>query len=170
MKTSPAGRKLIGQFEGLRLKAYQDSVGVWTIGYGHTSAAGSPIVFLGMEITEQEADRILSRDLEGAEKAVQAFVKVPLNQNQFDALVSFTFNLGPGNLAKSTLLRRLNSGDYNVGNEFLKWNKAGGKVLSGLTKRRELEKQLYESGASKQPAKPSFLSLLIKLFMVLVGK
>lgn len=140
MKTSFAGIALIQQFEGRRLEAYKCPAGVWTIGYGHTSAAGKPEVKPGLVITKQEANDILVRDLVRYEDAVDRLVKVPLTQNQFDALVSFTFNVGEGALAKSTLLKRLNAGDYNaVPAELMKWTKAGGKELPGLVRRRRAE-------------------------------
>lgn len=143
MKTSAQGRALIEAFEGRCLKAYQDSVGVWTIGYGHTSAAGEPYVRAGMTITDGDADRILATDLGKVEKQIEQYITKPLNQAQFDALVSFTFNLGPGNLAKSSLCRRVNAGDYDVANEFLKWDMAGGKQLAGLTRRRKAEAMMW---------------------------
>lgn len=151
MKTNDAGVALIKQFEGLRLEAYADPAHGWkvpTIGYGHTDAAGAPKVYKGMKITAQKADEILRADLGQYEQAVNAAVTVPLNENQFAALVSFTFNLGAGNLRSSTLLRKLNVRDYTgAAAEFPKWNKAGGKVLAGLTKRRNAERALFESKA-----------------------
>ena len=145
MKTSASGRALIAACEGLRLSAYKDSVGVLTIGYGHTSAAGPPLVKVGMRLSgKSEADAILAVDLEKVEQQVSSRVSVPLDQHQFDALVSFTFNLGPGNLSRSTLLRKLNAGEYrSASNEFKRWNKAGGKVLRGLTTRREAERLMF---------------------------
>ena len=144
MKTSDRGIALIKAHEGLRLQAYQDPVGVWTIGYGHTTAAGPPKVERGMKITDAGADAILRQDLAKFEGYVSSAVKVPLNQNEFDALVSFTFNLGPGNLRSSTLLKKLNAGDRaGAADEFLKWTKAGGKTLPGLVKRREAERALF---------------------------
>lgn len=143
MKTSANGRALIEAFEGRFLTTYLDSVGVPTIGFGHTSAAGEPYVERGMTITAIEADVILADDLAKVERQVEQYIKVPLNQAQFDALVSFTFNLGPGNLSKSSLCRRLNAGDYMVANEFAKWNKAGGNVLKGLTRRRMAEAAMW---------------------------
>lgn len=126
---------IIKGYEGLRLKAYQDSVGVWTIGYGHTKGVSG-----GMEINETQADTFLREDVSWAQDAVNDNVSVPLNQCQFDSLVSFTFNLGETNLKSSTLLRKLNGGDYlGAANEFQRWNKAGGKELAGLTKRRNAE-------------------------------
>jgi GH24 family phage-related lysozyme (muramidase) len=146
MKTSANGRALIEACEGCRLTAYQDSVGVWTVGFGHTSAAGLPSVRQGMSLSgKAEADEILARDLEKVERQVAQYVKVGLTQNQFDALVSFTFNLGPGNLSRSTLLRKLNAGDVpGASAEFGKWNRAGGKVLDGLTKRRRAERLMFD--------------------------
>ncbi|UGA37973.1 lysozyme [Chromobacterium haemolyticum] len=141
MKTSAKGITLIQKSEGLRLKAYQDSVGVWTIGYGHTG----PDVKPGMVITQAQADALLARDLERFEAGVARLVKVPLNQNQFDALVCFSFNLGLGALQGSTLLLRLlNAGDYaGAAAQFPRWNKAGGKELPGLTRRRAAEQAMF---------------------------
>lgn len=138
--------ELIKKSEGLRLYAYLDAVGVWTIGYGHTSAAGAPKVYKGMRITAQEAEDILLADLERVYiPAVTKNVSVPLNPNQLGALVSFVYNLGEANFKKSTLLKKLNKADYKgAAAEFPKWNKAGGKVLKGLVTRRAAEKALFE--------------------------
>jgi lysozyme len=145
MKISQDGINLIKHYEGLRTKAYLDSVGVATIGYGHTKG-----VKLGMMITETKAEELLKQDLEYFENKVLDLVKVNLLQNQFDALVSFVFNVGEGNLKKSTLLKKLNKTIYfrqqeleDIANEFLKWDKAGGKVLPGLTKRRQAERMMF---------------------------
>lgn len=155
MQTNQAGIDLIKEFEGVRLTAYRDPVGVLTIGYGHTSAAGYPDVEPGMTITAAEAESILRRDLQQYEAAVSNAVKVPLTANQFAALVSFTYNLGPGNLRSSTLLWKLNTGDYaGAAGEFPRWNKAGGKVLRGLTRRREAERALFQSSAPSTPNLP----------------
>ena len=144
MRTGDAGVALIKRFEGLELEAYQDSVGIWTIGYGHTSAAGTPEVKPGMRVTEEEAEAILRQDLQKFERDVDGAVKVDLNQNEFDALVSFTFNVGIGNLKSSTLLRKLNRDDrIGASEEFPRWNKAGGRVLTGLVRRRAAEKALF---------------------------
>ena len=141
--TSQAGIDLITSFEGCRLTAYQDSVGVWTIGYGHTSG-----VYHGMTITEEEAIAFLRQDLKTAENAVNSNVTYGINQNQFDALVSFTFNVGTGNFTSSTLLKKLNAGDVNgAANEFDRWIYAGGQVLEGLVRRRAAEKQMFLSGS-----------------------
>lgn len=147
---------LIKSFEGWRDTAYKDAVGVWTIGYGHTSMAGPPEVKPGMKITKAEGEAILARDLVKYENAVRNYVRVPLNDNQFGALVSWCYNVGPGNVAKSTLVKRLNAGQYeSVPAELAKWNKAGGKVLKGLTRRREAEAALFQKPASGSKPAPA---------------
>ena len=139
MNISQEGIALIKKFEGCELEAYQDSVGVWTIGYGHTKT-----VHEGMTITQEEADNLLNLDIREFEKYVQSIVKVPLKQHQFDALVSWTFNLGPYNLMNSTLLKELNSSNYSkVPSEIKRWNKSNNKVLDGLVKRREAEAKMF---------------------------
>ena len=141
VNTSENGIELIKDFEGRRLVAYQDSVGVWTIGYGHTKTAREDRL-----IIKSTADRLLAEDLAEFEKYVEEYVTVTLTQNQFDALVSWTFNLGPGNLQESTMLRKLNQGLYTeVPDEMRRWNKAGGEVLKGLVRRREAEAELFGS-------------------------
>lgn len=141
MKTSQRGIDLIKHFEGCRLSAYQDAVGVWTIGYGHTVG-----VQPWHRITRDRAEELLRKDLERFERAVLNSVDVELTQNQFDALVSFAYNLGGGNLRRSTLLRKLNAGDYaGAQAQFLRWDKAGGRVLRGLTRRRTAEADLFGS-------------------------
>lgn len=146
MQTSDKGIALIKEFEGCKLTAYQDSVGVWTIGYGWTQPVNGVPVGKGMTITQQTADDLLHSGLVQYEKGVAGLVKVTINQNQFDALVDFAYNLGVKALEGSTLLKKLNAGDYTgAAAEFPKWNKAGGKVLNGLTRRREAEKALFLS-------------------------
>jgi len=145
MKTNEEGLNLIKHFESLRLEAYKDSVGVWTIGWGHTGLShkdGS--VYSGRVITEDKANELLKLDLKWSEEAVTKHVKVTLNPNQFSALVSFTFNLGETNFRKSTLLKKLNLGDYfSTSMEFEKWCNAGGKRLKGLYRRRLSERNLF---------------------------
>jgi Phage-related lysozyme (muraminidase) len=142
MKTSELGLNLIKHFEGLRLQAYQCSAGVWTVGYGHTSG-----VHPGDIIDEVQAGIFLRNDIAASESTVMRFVTVALSQHQFDALVSFVFNLGSGNFATSTLLRKLNAGDYAVAaEEFPRWVHAGGKPLMGLVRRREAERNLFMYG------------------------
>jgi lysozyme len=146
MRTSDNGVKLIEQFEGRYLNAYRCPAGVLTIGYGHTTAEGPPVVKEGMRITEEEADTILRSDVAKEEGHVSGLVKVPLSQNQFDALVSFCFNVGPTNLANSTLLRTLNAGNYDaVPAELLKWTRGGGRELPGLVRRRQAEAALWKA-------------------------
>ena len=139
MKLGEKGTEILKYFEGCRLEAYQDSVGVWTIGYGHTKG-----VLEGMTITQEGAEQLLQTELEEYEGYIEKYVTVPLTQNQFDALVVWVYNLGPTNFRNSTLLKELNAGNYNAaGQEITRWNKAGGKVLAGLVKRREAEAQLF---------------------------
>jgi len=138
-KTNNAGIELIKQFEGLYTKAYLCPANVLTIGYGHTAG-----VRQGQEITETEAEEFLIEDLSSAEKSVERLITSDLNDNQFAALVSFTFNLGAGNLKTSTLRRKLNGGDYDaVPSELARWVKAGGKTLAGLIRRRAAEGELF---------------------------
>ncbi|HIC8803578.1 TPA: lysozyme [Enterobacter asburiae] len=146
MQTSEKGIALIKQFEGCKLTAYQDSVGVWTIGYGWTQPVDGKPIRAGMTIKQETAERLLKTGLVSYESDVSRLVKVGLTQGQFDALVSFTYNLGARSLSTSTLLRKLNASDYaGAADEFLRWNKAGGKVLNGLTRRREAERALFLS-------------------------
>ncbi|EPC0985435.1 lysozyme [Enterobacter hormaechei] len=146
MQTSDKGIALIKQFEGCKLTAYQDSVGIWTIGYGWTQPVDGKPIRAGMTIKQETAERLLKTGLVSYESDVSRLVKFGLTQGQFDALVSFTYNLGARSLSTSTLLRKLNVGDYaGAADEFLRWNKAGGKVLNGLTRRREAERALFLS-------------------------
>jgi len=139
MKTSGEGIALIKKFEGCELNAYQCSADVWTIGYGHTRGVSE-----GDTCTKDDAETILIDDLVEFEGYVNDLVDTELTQNQFDALVAWTFNLGPTNLKSSTLLTRLNSGDLDdVPHQIKRWNKAGGKVLDGLVRRREAEALLW---------------------------
>jgi GH24 family phage-related lysozyme (muramidase) len=144
MQTSDKGIALIKEFEGCKLTAYQDSVGVWTIGYGWTQPVDGKPIRTGMTINQDTAERLLKTGLVSYENDVTRLVKVSLTQGQFDALVAFTYNLGARSLSTSTLLRKLNAGDYSgAADEFLRWNKAGGKVLNGLTRRRMAERQVF---------------------------
>ena len=144
MKTSDKGIALIKAHEGLRLNAYLCPAKVWTIGYGHTSAAGEPVVREGMRITRAEANSILLRDLGKFEERVNRLVKVPLTQGQFDALVSFDFNTGK--LHSSSLLKKLNAGEHSrVPAQLMRWTKGGGKELAGLVRRRRDEAELWRS-------------------------
>ena len=155
-KTATRGIELIKNFEGLRTTAYKCPAGVWTIGYGHTGTVDGKLISGGMTITAAKATELLKKDLAEFEAAVNSSVTAPITQNMFDALVSFSFNVGAGALRRSALLRKLNAKDYNgAANEFPLWNKAGGKVLNGLVRRRKAEKELFLTGASEVMKKPS---------------
>ena len=137
--TSKAGIDLIKRFEGLRLAAYFDAVGVRTIGYGHTRT-----VQPGQKISEDQADALLKDDLARFEHAVNDYVSVEINQHEFDALVSFAFNVGVDALRRSTLLRMLNEGQRQAAaDQFWRWDKAGGRTLAGLKTRRAEERDLF---------------------------
>ena len=140
MAISQEGIALIKRFEGCELKSYRCSAGVPTIGYGSTKG-----VSMDMEITQERAEALLIEDISDFEEEVNKCVKVPLTQNQFDALVAWTFNLGGTNLRNSTMLKVLNEGDYEkVPSEMKRWNKAAGKTLDGLIRRREAESLLFK--------------------------
>lgn len=142
MQTSDKGIDLIMKYEGLSLTPYVCSGNKLTIGYGHVI---QPYESFGDSITAYQAENILRKDVRVAERAVRRQVDVALTQNQFDALVSFTFNLGEGNLARSTLLKKINAGDTSgAAAEFHKWVYAGGKRLKGLENRRLAERALFE--------------------------
>ena len=144
MKTSGEGIALIKKFEGCRLNAYQCSAGVWTIGFGTTKG-----VKKGATCTQDEAEALLADDLFKFEKIIHKQVNVPLQQHEFDALVSWVYNLGGGNLAESTLLVRINddtdSSRADIPYQIKRWNRAGGKVLDGLVRRREAEALLWQN-------------------------
>jgi lysozyme len=151
MKTySQNGLALTRQFEGLHLTAYADPVGIWTIGYGHTG----PGVHPGLTVSREQADALLSADVIRTASAVNKLVTVPINQNQFDALVDFAFNLGPGALASSTLLHCINTGDFSAAaREFPRWDRATGRITPGLLRRRLAEVALFtQPVANLQPA------------------
>ncbi len=138
-RINAAGLALIKAYEGLSLRAYRCPAGLWTIGYGHTATA-TP----GQELREEQADALLLHDLRGFEKAVAELVQVPLNDNQFAALVSLVFNIGIAAFSRSTLLKRLNAGDYDkVPGELMRWTKTGTLELPGLVRRRTAEGDLW---------------------------
>ena len=139
MKMSSTGVDLIKHFQNCKLTAYQDEKGIWTIGWGHTAG-----VKKGDKWTQGKADNTLLNDIDEFEGYVNHYVNVPLTQNQFDALVSWTFNLGPGNLKSSTMLTKLNEKSYDeVPSQMKRCNKAGGKVLRGLERRRNAEAAMF---------------------------
>jgi len=140
-KYSDQGFALTKQFEGLKLTAYQDQGGVWTIGYGHTG----PNVHGGLTITEDQANQLLEADMARAVTAVNNAVTAEISQAQFDALVDFVFNLGATSLLTSTLLRDVNSGDFtDAAPQFLLWDHCKGVVVPGLLRRRQAEMQLFQ--------------------------
>ena len=146
MKCSQEGLALIKKFEGCRLKAYRCSANVLTIGYGHTGGVKEDDT-----ITQPEADKLLENDIAKFEEYVSDNVIVELKQYQFDALVAWTFNLGVGNLRSSTMLKKLNESDYDsVPSEMKRWNKAAGKTLDGLIRRRKAEGLLFENKEGHQ--------------------
>jgi lysozyme len=144
---SAEGIALIKKFEGCPQKdgmcySYQDAIGVWTLGFGFTKNVGPD-----SKISVEEAERRLIEELKEYSGYVNRMVTVDLSQNEFDSLVAFTYNLGPTNLSESTLLKELNSGNrVRVPNEMRRWNKAGGKVLEGLVRRREAEAIMWSGG------------------------
>jgi lysozyme len=142
--TSDKGLDFITEVEGNKLEAYKDTGGVWTVGVGHTTDKHLNVL-PGLKISKELSRWLLTIDVAEAEDSVNRLVNVPLNQNQFDALVSFVFNLGEGNFASSTLLKKLNAGDYGaVRNQLARWVYDNGKLLAGLVKRREGEANLFE--------------------------
>jgi lysozyme len=147
-QSSAKGLNLIKTFEGLSLKPYLCPAGIPTIGYGSTFYSnGTKVKIIDKPISEYQATTLLMNTLRHYEQSVDSFCRDDISQTQFDALVSFAYNCGVGNLKSSTLLKKVNANpnDPTIRQEFLKWNKGGGKVLSGLTKRRTAEADLYES-------------------------
>lgn len=174
------GLRLIEQWEGCYLTAYHgaaDRPGLLTIGYGHTDAAGPPKVTAGMVISRAKADAILRSDLSRCEASVDRMVTVALSDNQFAALVSFVFNCGEANFAKSSLLKKLNAGNYAaVPAELMKWTKANGVTVQGLANRRAAEAGLWARGAviasqyvEPEPVAPSAADIGTKAGRVVIG-
>ena len=147
-KASQKGLDLIKRFEGLKLKPYLCPASIATIGYGNTYyPSGAKVKLTDPAITKEKAEELLKFLLTSYEKGVDSFCRDDINQNQFDALTSFAYNVGVGNLQKSTLIKKVNRNpnDPTIRAEFMKWNKGGGKVLLGLTRRRQAEADLYFS-------------------------
>ncbi len=178
MKMTNEGLALIKRFEGLRLDAYRDVVGVWTIGYGHTANAGAPIVTSGQKITEEEAHTILARDVEQFANGVRNSVTVDISDAQFSALVSFAYNVGLGAFRQSSVLAAVNERNFDaVPRRLNLWAKAGGRMLPGLLRRRAAEGELFvsknetvvNSPVRQIPAKPVVRSRTIwSAFMVML--
>ncbi len=140
MNISQEGIALIKKFEGCELEAYKCAAGVWTIGYGSTKGVKE-----GDTIKQEDADKLLTEEMSEYESYINDMVEADLKQNEFDALVSWVYNLGPSNLSSSTLLQRLNNKDWDdIPNQIKRWNKAGGVVKQGLIRRREAEALLFE--------------------------
>lgn len=147
-KLSQKGLELIKQFEGLSLTPYVCAGGINTIGYGNTYYMnGKRVTLKDPKITQKQAEELLKHSLSTYEKAVDSFCRDDISQSQFDALVSFAYNVGTGALQKSTLIKKVNANpkDATIADEFLKWNKSAGRVLAGLTRRRQAEANLYFS-------------------------
>ena len=146
MKISSDGLELIKHFEGCETTAYQDSVGVWTIGYGHTKGVEE-----GQRCSIEDAETMLADEMDEYEGYINNMVKVDLEQHEFVALVAWGYNLGPTNLGESTMLKVLNRGQFDrVPSEMKRWNRAGGQVLEGLVRRRTAESLIFENLDSKQ--------------------
>jgi lysozyme len=145
MKLEEKGFKLIKTFEGCKLESYKCSAGVWTIGFGSTFYEDGSPVKEGEEITQERAEELFQRTLVSYVNCVNKFVKSKISQNQFDAMVSLTYNIGCGNFKKSSVLSKVNKNakDPSIADSFLLWNKAKGKVIKGLQRRREAEAELY---------------------------
>lgn len=156
MKINAAGLALVKEFEGFRAKAYQDPVGVWTIGYGTTAAAGVGIApKAGMTITEAQAEGYLQAALDKFAAQIVPLIKRTSSDNEFSAFLSLAYNIGPGAFGKSSALRKFNEGDTEgAANAILLWNKAGGKVLPGLKRRREAERALFLTPQVNAPVIP----------------
>lgn len=182
MKVNAAAIALIKEFEGFRASAYKDPVGIWTIGYGTTANAGVGIVpKAGMTITEAEATEYLWRAVDKFAAQVEAALTRPATGNEFGAMVSLAYNIGPGAFKRSTVLREFNAGNVRAAADaFLMWNRAGGTVLRGLTRRREAERKLFLTAAAPavypkpinpvNPDKPGFWAALIAALVALFRK
>lgn len=176
MKLSNQGLINLKKREGVRNDVYRDSAGFLTVGVGHLVKPGESYK-LGQRISDDEVNRLLREDVEEFETLVNTVVKIPLSQNQFDALVSLSFNIGPGGFKKSSVLRFLNLGQFEAAaNAFLLWNKAGGKVSKGLVNRRAEEKQSFLSAIASNVgnvvvsnSKPLTMILFTVLGVGLVG-
>jgi len=140
MKISEDGLELIKKFEGCETTAYQDSVGVWTIGFGHTKGVEE-----GQTCSIEDAESMLADEMDEYEGYINNMVKVDLQQHEFDALVAWVYNLGPTNLGESTMLKVLNGGQFDrVPEEMNRWTRAGGKILEGLVRRRQAESLMFQ--------------------------
>lgn len=170
MQMTDGGLALIRQFEGFRGEAYRCPAGVWTIGYGHTSAAGPPEVKPGMRMSEAEARAVLARDAELFARVVRRALTREVNESQFSALVSFAFNVGEGAFRRSSVLKAVNEGRFDdVPERLMLWVKADGRRLEGLARRRRAEARLFATRAASRAETPrrGLIDLLIGLFRTL---
>jgi len=141
MKISEDGLELIKKFEGCETSAYQDSVGVWTIGFGHTKGVEE-----GQTCSIEDAESMLADEMDEYEGYINNMVKVELQQHEFDSLVAWVYNLGPTNLSESTMLKVLNGGQFDrVPDEMNRWTRAGGEILEGLVRRRQAESLMFQN-------------------------
>jgi lysozyme len=172
MTVNQATLYLVKGFEGLRVDAYQDSAGVWTIGYGTTAAAGLGITpKAGMRITEAAAERLLLAGLDKFAGQIAPLITVPVNGNEFGACVSLAYNIGPGAFGKSTVLRKLNAGDRaGAAEAFVMWSKDGGKTLAGLTRRRAAEAKLFLTPDTAPVIPHNWLGALLTAILALFRK
>lgn len=172
MQINKATIDLIKEFEGFRSQAYRDPVGIWTIGYGTTGMAGVGISpKAGMSITQDDAERYLALTVEKFAAQIEDAITAPINENQFGAFVSLAYNIGPAAFKKSTALRKFNAGDIQgAADAILLWNKAGGKVLNGLVRRRNAERKLFLTPAIGKPARKDWLWTIIETLLGLWKK
>lgn len=155
MKLTAEGIALIRRCEGFRATAYRDAVGVWTVGYGHTSMAGPPAVMAGLTVSRAEAEAILARDLDNFARGVAAAITTEIDDRQFSALVSFAYNVGLANFRRSSVLKAVNAGDFAaVPRRLQLWTRAGGKILAGLVTRRAAEAAMFIGEAAAPPPEP----------------
>jgi len=155
MRVTAEGIALIRRCEGFRATAYRDAVGVWTVGYGHTSMAGPPAVTAGLTVSRAEAEAILARDVESFARGVAGAIRTEINDRQFSALVSFAYNVGLANFHRSSVLKAVNAGDFAaVPRRLQLWTRAGDKVLPGLVTRRAAEAAMFIGEAPAQPPEP----------------
>lgn len=168
-KVNQDGINLIKRFEGFRATAYQDSVGVWTIGYGTTGRAGVGIVpAKGMTITEEEAEWYLQKAINKFIASIEPSITAPINENQFAAYVSLSYNIGPRAFKRSSTLRHFNAGNIaKASANILLWNKAGGKVLRGLERRREAEMALFDAPVGKPSQEASQGGLIAGILAII---
>lgn len=172
MAVNDATIELIKEFEGFRADAYRDPVGILTIGYGTTASAGVGIVpKLGMTITQDEAEVYLRRAVDKFAAKIRPGITVPINDNQFGAFVSLAYNIGPSAFLSSTALRKFNAGDLaGAADAILLFNKAGGKVLNGLVRRREAERKLFLTPVKQAKATLGLVATIIALLKAMVSK